>query len=647
MPDNRCSSCVTQKTECTYQQEKQKPGPRPGTNRLIIPQSCRLLIAEILKGTPSESYLSRCLNDDASATSIVVKLAARIKELESENEFLREKPLHVQKISNPEDSNSQASSELVEKVTKELAEFTLPSAKEPVHFGESSTMMLVMTAVEHRKQVDSNLPDWEKLLEGTKRPQYWDVPPWLAPPRLDPLRYEFPDPYEIKRLVDAYFDCHNLFSPLLHRPSFERSLADKLHIRDEAFGAVVLAVCAIGSRYRYGQINSSDPNVMFVVSGIKWFHQLPIQRFAFAPDVSLYHLQMYCLAMIYIQNINSGPEVLGGWMITGIAIRLAQEKGFHRRFVVEKKPTPERELWKRVFWFLLFYDFNMGLTFGRPRAMSIEDFDIDFAIECDDEYWEHLTHPFVQPPNKPPLISFWNHFMKMYEISILAAQPLYSVRKIANKDALQKVVSEIDSALAKWADSIPTHLMWNIKHEDENFFKQSAILWACYYWIQIEVHRRFIPRPGEEPELSFPSMTICANAARSCIHVVETCLQQTKDVTGHFMLPVILPLFASAMILVINLWRGKQVDPDFDPRPDLTVIYKCIGLLRMYESSDITNAVMSATRPFFSSSQENFAFGIEDSAMFSTFDPLDLQNRLRHKQIALEKAQAFSLICEI
>lgn len=40
-----------------------------------------------------------------------------------------------------------------------------------------------------------------------------------------------------------------MFTPLLHRPTFERSVREGLHKRDVDFGCVLLLVCALGSRY--------------------------------------------------------------------------------------------------------------------------------------------------------------------------------------------------------------------------------------------------------------------------------------------------------------------------------------------------------------------------------------------------------------
>lgn len=58
------------------------------------------------------------------------------------------------------------------------------------------------------------------------------------------------------------------------------------------------------------------------------------------------------------------------------------------------------------------------------------------------------------------------------------------------------------------------------------FFNQSASLYATYYHLQIIVHRPFIPSPRKPTALSFPSLAICTNAARSCIHVLDVQFQR-------------------------------------------------------------------------------------------------------------------------
>ena len=111
---------------------------------------------------------------------------------------------------------------------------------------------------------------------SSHRPEFWTIPSvrssrfacdvsfdpyqaffqWLFPMLNGPrVLFVFPEPSLMQHLLDTYFDIHNIILPILHRPTFERSLADKLHERNESFGAVVLLTCAIACRH------SDDPRV--------------------------------------------------------------------------------------------------------------------------------------------------------------------------------------------------------------------------------------------------------------------------------------------------------------------------------------------------------------------------------------------------
>lgn len=62
---------------------------------------------------------------------------------------------------------------------------------------------------------------------------------------------------------------------------------------------------------------------------------------------------------------------------------------------------------------------------------------------------------------------------------------------------------------------------WDPNREDDKFFDQSVSLYCSYYHIQILIHRPFIPSPRKPSPLTFPSLAICTNAARSCSHIID------------------------------------------------------------------------------------------------------------------------------
>lgn len=108
-----------------------------------------------------------------------------------------------------------------------------------------------------------------------------------------PVLLEFPAMDLLQHLVARYFDAINTVFPILHRPSFMRSIQQRLHETNQGFGALVLIVCAIGCGF------TDDPRVVQVISpdssctAWKFFHQVAsAQKRHYLPH-SLYEAQIY------------------------------------------------------------------------------------------------------------------------------------------------------------------------------------------------------------------------------------------------------------------------------------------------------------------------------------------------------------------
>lgn len=124
------------------------------------------------------------------------------------------------------------------------------------------------------------------------------------------------------------------------------------------------------------------------------------------------------------------------------------------------------------------------------------------------------------------------------------------------------IVSELDSLLNGWLARLPlqlvpfrimprlsanltsaTSLKWDPHHKNMYFFHQSVQLYCTFYAIQvrpssvaaspwqlrllvsclkIHVHRTFLPSVTKSPQVGFPSLAMCINAARSGTHILET-----------------------------------------------------------------------------------------------------------------------------
>ncbi|KAE9397123.1 hypothetical protein BT96DRAFT_86269 [Gymnopus androsaceus JB14] len=427
---------------------------------------------------------------------------------------------------------------------------------------------------------------------SSKRPEFWTIHPWQIIPAVDPPPFIFPDEDLIQDLSKHYISRINDVLPLLHPQSFLRSIGEGLHFKDRHFGAVVLAVCAVGSRF------SSDPRVFEEGSsseqsvGWKWIRQIQPIKTSFLVPPCIYELQLYCVYMFFM-NSTTTPEVC--WPLISFGLRLAQDVGAHRKKPANPRPTLESELGKRAFWFLYISDIYVSALLGRARSIANEDFDVEFPIEdCDDEYWEHSDPDlaFKQPPGKPCSASYYATFIKLMDILGYAARTIYAARRsemwtamgLSSLEWNEKIVAELDSSLNRWVDNIPDHLTWDPKRENPEHFRQSAMLYATYYWIQIQVHRTFIPPPGQASVLSFPSLAICATAARACCHVVEIAEQRNAGLLA--VSTVAMALFNANIVLLVNVFsRRLKTSNALNPGKELVDVYRSIHSLQIYEKS--------------------------------------------------------------
>ncbi|KAF9078420.1 fungal-specific transcription factor domain-containing protein [Rhodocollybia butyracea] len=467
------------------------------------------------------------------------------------------------------------------------------------HFGRSSHFMLLQTALDSRDALING--EARPISVQMKREAFWQLQPWHVVQESEPIPYDFPPDDLLKILVDLYWEHFHFYYPLLHKPTFERSVFyDKLHLRDRSFGATVLAVCALASRH------CDDPRVLYDSkdnepqslhsAGWKWFLQIEFVPKSFIKSPSVYALQIYPLAVVFIHATHFA-EI--SWVLISPGIRLAETIGVHRSGFGKGKfarDPVEVELWKRAFWQLIVFDTASSMALGRPRASNANDLDLELPTMCDDEYWpgEPLkpTEDFKQPPQKKSYLTFWIHYIKLMEIVGFAQRSIYPARRLdpwgpthlSASEWHQRAVMEIDSALNKWLSAVPEHLKYDPHCEDSIFIHQSVMLYAGYYWARIQVHRPFI---GQKHS-AIPSLAICASSARSCIHLLTGHHRQYNIRLPH-LLP---PIFTSALVMLINLWRGIRAKRALNIAKEMDDVNMALEMMAMYEGRyDISRIV--------------------------------------------------------
>ncbi|KAJ7282766.1 fungal-specific transcription factor domain-containing protein [Mycena rebaudengoi] len=585
MPGGICSNCIAYNSECTHQgfskttsvpSEPPKPAGSSSQDHLdrksaeehvqaIVVHSTAYIASEDLRNVLlSVARYSRGLEQELAGHRISGAFATSLD------------------LTSSADSSSSEEDEDEDEHGVVINSGDTDAVLSDIHtedrfFGKSNSLFLIQMALDAKGNtgLDSQPPTI------FRRPQFWDSP-WERPPFLPPPVLRFPPKDLLDDLLDIYFTHIHILLCTLHRPTFEESIAHGLHLINHRFGSIVLCVCALAARF------SEDPRVVLagtnsrLSAGWEWFCQVQPFRTNHADAPTLYDLQVVFLSIAYLQGTCSTDAC---WRLCSDGLRDAQDIGIHVRKRRDRTTmTIEDELFKRTFWMLVGCDAIMSAFLGRPRATTDKDYDIDYPVEVDDEYWEN-TDPekrFQQAVGKPSMYSFLVSYLKLVEILGLAQKTIYSVKRSQHgRKWIETAVAELDSALNKWVDSIPDHLRWDPNREDQPFTTQSACLYAAYYHVQIQVHRSFIPSPTNKNPLSssFPSLAICANSARSCSHVMETQLKRGLVVNPQ----VLNAMLDSAMILCLNVWGGRKSGVSADPHMAANDVQKCIKVLKMYE----------------------------------------------------------------
>ena len=143
-------------------------------------------------------------------------------------------------------------------------------------------------------------------------------------------------------------------------------------------------------------------------------------------------------------------------------------------------------------------------------------------------------------------------------------------------------------------------MRWDPEQEDELWLTQAATLNAFHSYIQVAVHRPFMAASRRESPLSFPSVIICTNGARSAIQVLEV-LSNRTGIPGHRNMVSNISssdddhgaphlqsltlryrqgiLFMSGIVLMMNVLGLKRAGRAVHCGKDLALVEKAIGLL--------------------------------------------------------------------
>ncbi|KAJ6512850.1 fungal-specific transcription factor domain-containing protein [Mycena sanguinolenta] len=549
MANGSCTNCLAFGLPCTYLQPSKKRGPKYTKN----PATMEDLKREITRLKARLRSLSICSLCSGPLQS---------QRLESDSCDSRStSPVQHNSPNEPPDEEELTNDELASRFRQfSLTPFNTNS------FGAAFALVNNTSMMKEKYLGPSSVTP-------SRRPEFWQVLPWESEAFYPQPGYVYPPDDLITSLVDLYFINVHPTIPILHRPSFERSVAQGLHRTDNSFGAMLLSILAIASRY------STDPRVFLngalLSAGWKFASQLWGVRKFF--QSTIYEVQMYAFLTLFVLG-TSMPHL--GWLYAGLGIRCIQQRGEHRRKPEGHKWSLEDELWKRSFWFLVAIERIACVFLGRPMTIHVDEYDVELPLATDDEY---LDQGLAQPPRIPSQLSYFVYYSQLTDILGDALRRLYGPKKAKismgwdGPEWEQRAVAELDSTMNRFSDSLPPHLRWDPENlpQDNTLLDQSAQLHITYNYILITIHRRYIQRP------SAPSLSICATAARTILHTADIWLSKLQRLP----LPnIVNPVFVSGVILVLHILGAKRAGLPVDMNKDSLHVTTALEILKFAES---------------------------------------------------------------
>ncbi|KIY44463.1 hypothetical protein FISHEDRAFT_26436, partial [Fistulina hepatica ATCC 64428] len=584
-PGNICSNCIAFNIECLHTMPIKKRGPQ---KKYVedLEQRVNKLETLLRKFNPSVDITNEISNNgsespnptDASSYVSPLSVLPTVSSATSPSDVESDEENELPKDSH--DSTDFMHLTITEQLQNLQVHTTTESKR---FFGKSSGFMLVSNALNLKEQ-HIDMEQATARIRSARREKFWRLEPWEMNSFYadEHVNFQFPDFDLVASLIGLYFKHINTSIPILHRPTFEKSVFEGLHLRNHFFGATLLLVCSLGSRY------SDDPRTIpegcqdRLAAGYHWFDQISWLRKSLFVPPSLYEVQMYALAAVYML-CTSSPQAT--WTLLGIGCRFCQELGLHRKNGHET--TVSEHQWRRVFWVLVTLDRLVASFVGRSTSLQSEDIDVDLPIEVDDEFWDtgdSLTS-YKQPPSKPSTMAFFPCYIRLTEILAFALRNLYCTNKYlvlaghTGPQWEQHIVSTLDSELNKWFDTIPEHLKWDPTMPDYLFFHQSSVLHCIYYHVQIQIHRPFITKTSP---LAFASLAICTNAARSCARILAMQFRRDQLVATPQMIIV---AFTAGVVLMMNIWSGKSTGLVLDPVREMKDVQSCLDYLAHCEKT--------------------------------------------------------------
>ncbi|KAI1212069.1 fungal-specific transcription factor domain-containing protein [Annulohypoxylon truncatum] len=338
-------------------------------------------------------------------------------------------------------------------------------------------------------------------------------------------------PVELTRhLTDLYFTWQNPSLYVVDRREFEKARdAYVLYKRENTFYSEVLvnALCAVGAAFN----NNRYPGLPFSLS------EFFAKRTRALIDMELDTPRIATIQGLAVLSIHeaSATRDTRGWLLSGMAIRLAFDLGLHlntKQYVQDGTMTAEEARARSVtFWGLIATDRMWGIYLGRPFHNTLETVSVEMPTYPQlghkatlwTAYGAYSDHSkgLILPDPSHVLSEKWQ---ALYEIMSPLELSLYFKADITNKVELVTFSQHTYERLLAWKAELPRELAIDMDNlETTSYLPHVLMLHMQYALFIITLHRPWVAKNYIQPTPLFGS---------GPRHAREMCLRSAVDIAN-------------------------------------------------------------------------------------------------------------------
>ncbi|ODQ55780.1 hypothetical protein SAICODRAFT_69103 [Saitoella complicata NRRL Y-17804] len=413
------------------------------------------------------------------------------------------------------------------------------------------------------------------------------------PGRPIPFQAQLPSRQVADVLVEAFFKhVHNL-QPVFSRDGFWKKYED-MWKDPNSMGRVWFChmnlILALGCLFK-------DPTPGLDADGIKEEGKQTAERAVLFYETArtlmdevyesgeFHCVQASILAALYL--ITAGQRN-GCWTFVGIAIRVAQGFGLHRKAGSESLQDDgidgaNPEMRKRVWWTLYALETYIASTLGRPIAIRYEDCDVEWPVVP-----ESPNGDAIEP--EPLRSLFILHTAKLATVVSEIMRRVYPAR---HTESMMDVIKDIAGHIRKYSTELPeelrpvNHRCGGVREEDMPM-RMVCQLQLERFWAIMLLTRpaffRYVGEGGKRAELK--------EYAHSCVFVARKYIelawdQHARDLIHRRQFYIVQVLFAASVITLFDLSVRIIRCPEAEAESILAIVDRATGLMRYCGEWDV------------------------------------------------------------